>query len=366
MRASLTAAHPRSNVRACLRSRNGIWVEVLSADALKQDVSGLQAISLADNLDQVHNMPEHEIEFFHRAWQKVHNCRTPSEFASVVEDLQQMTAGSWNERDCIQTVNVAKRFSREHMVAVQKFHFYYVNATVLRVATDFIGSFQSFPDTAQWCVVAMICTQYLSSEDTLTPTGRGFLAESIPKAKVKAIAKEGEKLQAVEALLKHMLLRTHQLSECDLTPSLLKAAGQTLKRAGTLLLKPWSQDEETNVKAMTEIEFKFARETYKDDVEKFQNEYVPKMPGTAQRFQDDVRKSASKSSRAHKVETVQVDVAPVLEYDKEGAVVDNAARVAYCKRGITIGGGCCARRLARTARKAPRVRLLSSPPPTPM
>ena len=101
--------------------RDGIFVEVLSADAWKEGAASLRTLMESDNLDQATCMADHEIhqlEKIHQAIQAASPGPGEALWPSVWRQLE-ASAGAFAEDDCIHMYNFALSISPEHLAAVK-------------------------------------------------------------------------------------------------------------------------------------------------------------------------------------------------------------------------------------------------------
>ena len=122
--------------------KEGIWMECLDYGAILQDEEAVRCLSLSDNLDQFKAMPEHEAEFLLRTWEVSRTAESQigkTHWQAVQEVMAVRTAGAWTAEQLVFAYNFGKTLAAMHMKAIRLFHFFHVNATVLRIEVSFLG-----------------------------------------------------------------------------------------------------------------------------------------------------------------------------------------------------------------------------------
>ena len=142
---------------------NGLYVEVLSAEAWEEPADSLRALMESDNLDQLTGLADHEIhllEKVHTAIGAVSPGPGESLWPAVWRRLS-ASAGSFLEDDRIHVFNFAMGISAEHLAAVKLFHFHSVIPQALRVEPRLLGWLAAMPPRCPPAKVAVLCHGYM-------------------------------------------------------------------------------------------------------------------------------------------------------------------------------------------------------------
>ena len=166
----------------------------------------IQLIIDADNEDQISCLPDHEIHLFERIRKKCdkedQKCKDRSEvinpktlFAIVYADLK-TTAGSYGKKDCTSVYNLAVTLTGPFGDFVVRFHFQFVNPSVLKVKPEVYGYVAALGDKLPWVKIALMLYCYMCHSDFYEAVGLIQYANALDKNKL-------EKLQSqVESWLK--------------------------------------------------------------------------------------------------------------------------------------------------------------------
>ena len=254
---------------------NGIFVEVIAYGAVEADPDGVQYLSTADNLDQVKALPEHEAELLWNVWRQSQELTAPpgkTQFEVVLADMQLRTAGSWGQEDIVWVYNFARTMAPSHMECIRLFHFFHVNATLLRIDVSFFGTLaEHVPLQFPWCRVALLVSQYmtdLSKNGASRKVGGKILAQGLTNDKVRKLGQDVERLSACEDLLRHYFNSTfagHGEASSDPPPCVIAAAGTVLTKMGELLCSPVDLSLEKGQKALAKIEHYFRKQLPTND-----------------------------------------------------------------------------------------------------
>ena len=254
---------------------HGIYVEVIDYKAAEEDPDGVEYLSMADNLDQAKALPEHEAELLWRVWQQSQQLTAPpgkTHFEVIAADMQLRTAGSWGEEDIVWVYNFAKTMAPPHMKCIRLFHFFHVNATLLRIDVSFFGTLADMvPLQFPWCRVALLVSQYmtdLSKNGASRKVGGKILAQGLTNDKVRKLGQDVERLSACEDLLRHYFNSTfegHGEASSDPSPCVIAAAGTVLTKMGELLCSLVDLSAEKGQKALAKIEHYFRKQLPTND-----------------------------------------------------------------------------------------------------
>jgi len=304
--------------------QKGVWVEVLSSAAIKEDPEGVKALIDSENLDQAHSLPEHEIELLQRLWNEstsVRGMAPLSQWCHVNDSIQKRSAGTWCEDDLMNVLKYARTKSKAHINAVGTFHFHYVNATVVRVKTSFMKELaEHLPDEFPWCATAMLCAQYMSSPKDMVNSGRGYIAEGIKGSALKQLAlrEHTSTMTTAERFLSSMLT---QLFTGRMEAQVRKACATLMSKVGTFLSKSAFFDK--TEEKLTNIEVKFYEETAGTSVQLVE----PHFKSTRSQIEENKQKE-----QPRKVPEMK----PWMIYDENGNVVKDMTFRAS-QKGMFVG-----------------------------
>lgn len=305
----------------------GVWVEVISWKAVEQARDGVAAIMLADNMDQAHSMPEHEVELFSTVWKECQDAKSLTgnkHWHAVDQAVSQKSAGAWTNDDRVHMYNLSKQIGQIHQKALALFHFHFVNATALRVEVRFFGVLSELGDAHPWCKIAVLAAQYMSDQTDYVHSGRGFIAQGISQTKVRYVAKDKQKLEEAENFLQQVLVARY--SSTELEPAELKICCALIVRVGEALHKSrrlHGDDEE--VGALAKAEAKFLKDLEDSGLA---HAGAPVLKETCKVMAAVAAKASKKSTKATAVSQLCPDDKPTLKFNSSGSLVHDAEYVA--------------------------------------
>ena len=239
---------------------HGVFVEVIGWGAVEEDLEAVRYISLMDNLDQAKAMPEHEMELVARVWrQSVNVTAQPgmTAFESVKNALLGKTAGSWGEDDLVWAFNFARSISETQLKCLQSFHFFHVNATVLRIEVAFFACLaECLALEYPWCRIALVVYQYMTPPDrpqSFVASGRGLIAKGVTHQSVEKLGKDAGKLAAGEALMRHYLEDVFRHEAGDVSAATNAVTGTVLTKMGEFLVGSIDCQSEKGRRALAKI-----------------------------------------------------------------------------------------------------------------
>ncbi len=325
----------------------GIYVEVLSADAWEESPDVLRKLMESDNLDSQTCLADHEIhqlEKIHRAIGAASPSSGETLWSVVWRGLDSL-GDTFSEDDCVHLFNFALSLGKEHIAAVRLFHFHYVNPQALRVEPCLLGWLAQMPERCPLVRVALLCHAYMVDPKYYARCGHYFLARGLTEAQVKAAA-SGEagaaRLAEIESFL-WALVRVVDLSTTQGT--VLKSVASLLCRAGSLILRP---SVKTECEAFAKVELKF-----RSDLEQGVGQAAP--PVVLKTTEAIIQKTAVEAAaRTSARGGPMPSASAALTFNADGILVEHLAFKAN-QRGIVQGGRVrCATTVDHFAYKAKR------------
>ena len=315
---------------------DGIFVEELRYAAVVEDMDAVRFISLADNMDQAKSMPEHEAEYLLRTWQtsqRVKPSLGKTHWEAVEEVMSVATAGAWTRSHLVFVYNFAKGLGDEHMRAIRLFHFFHVNATVLRIEVDFFGV---LADAAlpPWVAVALLVCQYMTDPNTkggYISTGTGVIAKGVHKSHVQKIAEEPERAKVCQQLIQHYL---DDLYTEDLNAAVNSTVGAFLCKVGRLLLATQDLQDKEGQKKLAKMEVQL-RQTLSSDVQLPEGLVMSGSQAVIDSMAAD-RKDKGKDKKKTEGPSAIPTLGPHAEFQQDGSAVRNA-EVRAGEEGMCLG-----------------------------
>ena len=175
------------------------------------------------------------------------------------------TAGAGTAEQLVFAYNFGKTLAAMHMKAIRLFHFFHVNATVLRIEVSVLGVLaQNIPTGFPWACVALVIWQYMGPVGGYVSAGRGFIAKGIQSQTIVRIAGDRKRLEACERLLRHYLPQLYEDDgELDATTNAVTAT--FLAKTGELLCGQQDLEDDKGKKILARLEC-YIRRTLPADI----------------------------------------------------------------------------------------------------
>ena len=176
--------------------RNGMFYEVLSYEAIKDDREAVLGLIAADNFDAGFALGQTEIMLLRSISEALKIARPPpgcSQFDVVCNSVERSAGQRWSKDDLAGMFNFAKVVGETHMEFLHDFVLGFVDQDVMAVKPSCFAAAAKIAHQAPWVKVALICTQYMS-QDTCLEKGLGGKSFGVQVTK-----KQWQKFQAFSA-----------------------------------------------------------------------------------------------------------------------------------------------------------------------
>ena len=304
-----------------------------------ESVEDIKLIIDVDNQDSINNLPDHEVHLFERIrgiiaekekqkqeLGEVVNLKTL--FETVFADVKGKE-GAFSKNDCICIYNLALQLPAGFGDFLTRFHFQYVNPSVLKVMPKIYQLVATLHDRLPRVKIALLLMCYMCESTDFKKVGNMLYADAIDKGKMEKLVKHEKYLIAAEAFLKHCFEGCQpQLKN----PAVFKALVRLAIAIGRQVYKGPGKDasEDQELGDRTE-KFAAAERELWEDVKRYDINCEPRLTETKSLCKM-LRKKKKEGSEQ---EPIAVD-GPPLKFDDAGEMVRDLAYHA-AKDGIQVG-----------------------------
>ena len=114
--------------------------------------------------------------------------------------------GAWTDDQLVYAYNFSKKLAELHIKAIRLFHFYHVNASILRIEVSFLGVLaDNMPTGCEWVSVALVVSQYMTypNKGGYVAVGNTFVAKGINNQTIDRLTKDRARLEACGRFLRY-------------------------------------------------------------------------------------------------------------------------------------------------------------------
>ena len=164
---------------------NGVLCLVLREEA-NTDEDGLKDLMLSENLDNDHNMPEHEVGLLKHVKSEIDRAVKAKSvdpkvkiFEEVLRSVKQSLGGRWSDEDITACYNLAMTTEPRSLQTIIDCHQLFVNPALKMVRPDFFDKVSQLDYDYQDGRCALVIRQYMSKLSLDLKQGKMFIAAEV-------------------------------------------------------------------------------------------------------------------------------------------------------------------------------------------